>query len=81
MTIPIIPVPCFPATATQLRVDDGRVNLGVGANFQWALLDANNALVSGPGRNALSDQQYNSWTGDDLFVAKSVAANLGLTPA
>ena len=81
MIINIKPVPCFPTTATQLRVDDGQINLGVGANFQWALLDANSNLVAGPGRSPLTDAQYAGWTGDDSYVAGCVATNLGLTPA
>ena len=81
MTIQIVPVPCFPKQATQLKVDDVLVNLGVGANTQWALLDDMGAIVSGPGRNSLTDEQYNAWTGDDMFVVTCVAKNLGVTPA
>ena len=76
MNISIQPVPCYPAPAVSLKVDDGQVNLGVGANFQWALLDANGNIVAGPERMALTDAQYTAWTGDDAYVANCIAANL-----
>ena len=81
MLLSIQPVPAYPNPAVSLRVDDGHVNLGVGADFQWALLDASGALVAGPGRNTLTDAQYNAWTGADSEVLNAVALNLGLTPA
>jgi hypothetical protein len=81
MIIPIAPVPCFPHQAVSLRVDDGHVTLDVGADFQWALLDASSAVVAGPGRQALSPDQYAQWAGSDREVAVSIALNLGLTPA
>jgi len=80
MTIEIKPVPAYPATATQLRVDDGHVQLGIGANFQWALLDVDGNIVAGPGRNDLTQNQYDTWI-DDESVAEDVAENLGLIPA
>ncbi len=81
MTIAIVPLNTWPTQATQLQVDDGHVTLGVGANFQYALLDANGALVSAPARNTLTDEQYASWTGSDEAVCAFVAQNVGLTPA
>lgn len=80
MIIPIQPVQAFPASGVALRVDDGRVDLGNGANFEWALLDANNNIVGGPDRNALTEEQYAAWNTDDSDVAKAVATNLGLVP-
>jgi hypothetical protein len=80
MIIQIQPVPCFPKTATQLRIDDGIVDLGKGANFQWALLDADGAIVSGPSRVPLTAEQYEAWGADDGAIATACAANLGLTP-
>lgn len=79
MTIPITPVPAYPAAATQIRVDDGHVTLGVGANFQYTLLDASGNAVSAPARNSLTPEQYAAWTGDDEFAAQCVAQNVGLS--
>lgn len=76
MKINIVPINCYPATATQLRVDDCLVTLGVGLNAQWALLDSNDVIVAGPGRASLTDEQYAAWTGDDAFVVESIASNL-----
>lgn len=80
MTIPISPVNAFPAVATQLRVSDGRVELGAGASFKYVLLSADGKAVSPEGLNALTQSQYDGWTGSDQYVAECVAANLGLTP-
>jgi hypothetical protein len=80
MDIAIQEVAAFPAAARTLRVDDGRVELGNTANFQWTLLDYYGNVVSGPGRNTLSAEQYEAWGEDDTEVAHAVAANLGLTP-
>jgi len=81
MKIAIIAVPCFPAPATQLRVDDVHVTLGETANCQFALLDAQDHIVGGPARISLTPEQYAAWTGDDSFVCYCVAENLKLTPA
>jgi hypothetical protein len=43
MKIAITPVASYPGTATQLEVVSMSVNLGVGANCVWRLLDANDA--------------------------------------
>ena len=80
MIISIVPVPAYPLEAVSLRVDDGAVTLGVGANFQALLLDASGNPASIPTRIPLTDEQYTAWTGDDLFVAECVAWNMGLTP-
>ena len=80
MIISIVPVPAYPYTAVSLRVDDGQVVLGVGANFQALLFDADNRPASIPTRVPLTDEQYADWTGDDIYVAKCVAWNMGLTP-
>ncbi len=81
MKINIAPVSAFPAQATQLDVSDGHVTLGQGAHFQAILLDANSLAVSVPFRVGLTEEQYNGWIGDDVYVANAVAVNLGLTPA
>lgn len=81
MIIPIQPVPAFPKQGTQLLVDDGHVALESGANFQWAILDAEGNIVAGPARNSLTDSQYAAWTSDDEFVARCVAENIGLRPS
>ena len=81
MKIPIAPVPSFPGTATQLEVVTMTVNLGVGANVVWHLLDASNAQVSQNVSSDLTSTQYNAWTGADAFVAECIATNNGLTPA
>jgi hypothetical protein len=77
----ITPVACFNGPATQLVVDDGHVQLNVGANFQYVLLNASDVVVYGPARSALTPEQYDAWTGDDAHVVASVAANIGVTPA
>lgn len=81
MQSPIQSVPAFNGPAVTLRVDDGHVSLGQGAHFQWALLNANGDIVAGPARSALTDEQYNAWTGDDQHVVASVAVNLGVVLA
>lgn len=81
MTIDIVPVSSFPAQATKLRVDGGRVLLGEGASFAYQLLTAAGLPASPEGRVDLTPAQYAAWTGDDSFVAECVAENLGLTPA
>ena len=81
MTIDIVPVSSFPAQATQLRVDGGRVLLGQGASFAYQLLTASGAPASVEARAELTPAQYAAWTGDDTFVAEAIAQNLGLTPA
>lgn len=80
MIIDISPTPAFPATATQLRVNDGHVRLNHGANFAALLLDAAGDPASNPTRVALTDEQYAAWTGDDTYVAQCIAFNMGLTP-
>ena len=80
MKINITPIPAFPAEATQLLVDDGYINLGYGANFQYVLLDANNSIVCPPARVDLTQMQYDQWTGDDVFVCLCVSENLGIEP-
>lgn len=80
MVIPITPVRTYPGTAHSLRVSFGQVELGEGASFQWELLDANGAVVAGPDRVALTDEQYNAWGDDDTDVAYAVAANVGVEP-
>ena len=80
MITKIAPVPAYPKTGVQLRVDDGHITLGVGGNFQWAILDDEGNMVAGPGRNELTTNQYAKWTDDDEYVAACVAENLGLKP-
>lgn len=63
-----------------LDVSDGHVTLGVGADFQWALLNAAGDIIAGPERCALTADQYNAWGADDSAVAKAVAQNLALVP-
>ena len=79
MIIPIVPVAAFPTSGTQLRVDDGHVQLGTTASFQWAILDADGNLVGGPSRNSLTTGQYAAWLSEDEWVAQCVATNLGLS--
>ena len=84
MTIPIQEVFTYPHKSHTLRVDDGQVVLGDstiigGASFQWALLD-DTGTVMATGRNALTDEQYAAWGEDDSYVARCVAANVGLVP-
>ncbi len=80
MTIDIEPTDAFNGPATQLRVNDGHVHLGHGADFQYALLNAAGETVAPVARNALTPEQYAGWVGDDVYVVNCVAANLGLTP-
>ena len=81
MNISIKPVPCFPSTATMLVVDDGHVQLGSTANFQWHLLSDDNVVVSGPERCALTQKQYAAWGDDDSDVVRFIAENIGVVPA
>lgn len=81
MTIAISPVPGYPKEGTQLRVDDGRVRLGITIDCQYTILSADGAEVSVPARNTLTEDQYGKWTGDDTFVCQCVAENVGLKPA
>jgi hypothetical protein len=67
-------------TATALVVSQGSVVLGQGATFSYSLLDADGNLIGSPGTCQLTADQYANWTGDDIWVAQKVAANLGLTP-
>lgn len=80
MRIAIQPVPSFPHSATQLECVDTVVTLGVGLNTEYRLLDDSGQIVSARLRNSLTEEQYNAWTGEDEFVCKCVAENVGLTP-
>lgn len=81
MILPIVPVPCFRGPAVSLSVDAGIVNLGLGAAFPTALLNAEGDVVAQTGTVALTPEQYAAWGSDDTQVAAALAANLGLTPA
>lgn len=80
MTIPIQEVFTFPQKSRTLRVDDGQVDLGVGASFAATLLDDNGIVTVNCGRVRLTDMQYAAWTDDDTEVARMVARNIGLVP-
>lgn len=79
MTTPIVPIAAYPSQATHLRIDDGRITLGQGAEFQYRLLDISGNLVFVPSRKSLTSLQYAGWVGDDAYVCTGIAANLGLT--
>jgi hypothetical protein len=79
MIIQIQSVATWPIPATQLKVDGGYVTLGVGAAFGATLLSISGTQVSQVQTVTLTSGQYNNWTGDDIWVAQCVAANLGLT--
>ncbi len=79
MIIPITPVPGWPKSGTQLRVDDVYVTLGGTANVQWVVLNEDDAITAGPARVVLTQEQYDGWVGPDEYVIECVAANLGLT--
>jgi hypothetical protein len=82
MDINIIPVGGFPKPGTQLRVDNTLVSLTDNtANCQWAILDEDGNITSGPGRSDITSAQMDAWIGDNGYIVKCVAANLGLTPA
>lgn len=80
MNIPIQQVFTFPRKSSTLRVDDGQVELGVGASFGAALLDDNGTVTVSCGRVRLTDAQYASWLSNDEEIARMVAENLGLVP-
>ena len=83
MITPITPVPGWPKQGVSLRVDDGHVTLGDTTNFQWAILDEDGQITTGPARVALTPDQYTNWPAgeDDTYVMACVATNLGLTIA
>jgi len=81
MKIAITPVSSFNGPATHIELVDTQVVLGSGLNTEWRLLNAAGEIVSARSRCALTDKQYNAWTGADEFVCQSIAVNLGLKPA
>lgn len=82
MTIEIVQVGGFPKPGTQLRVDNTLVSLTNNtANCQWAILDEDGNITSGPGRSEITSAQMDGWTGDNVYIVNCVATNLGLTPA
>lgn len=79
MKIAIEPVPCFNGPAVWLECIDTQVNLGVGLNTEFRLLNAAGEMVSARERASLTDEQYNAWVGDDAFVCECIAENKGLS--
>ena len=67
-------------TITQLSVVPSNYNLGVSFSGYFQVMDANGTMIC-DGINALSSDQFAGWLGDDTYVANTIAANLGLTPA
>ena len=80
MKVPIQEVFTWPKRSNVLQVDEGQVELGVGASFKASLLDADGRVSVNCGRVRLTDQQYGSWLQNDEQVGRWVAENLGLVP-
>lgn len=79
MQIPIKPVGGFPKPGVTLRVDNTIVSLTKNtANCQWAILDEDGTITSGPARSDISSEQMDGWGGDNEYVVRCVATNLGL---
>lgn len=81
MKIAIVPEQCFNGPGTQLECVDTVVDLGVGLNTEYRILNASGEIVSARKRASLTPAQYAAWTGSDTFVCECIAENVGLTPA
>lgn len=80
MKVPIQEVFTWPKRSSILRVDEGQVELGVGASFMANLIDENDRVTVNCGRVRLTQEQYGSWLQNDEQVGRWVAQNLGLVP-
>ncbi len=80
MKLPIVPVGGFPKPGITLRVDNTLVSLTNNtANCQWAILDEDGAITTGPFRSDISSEQMDGWIGDNEYIVACVAQNVGLT--
>lgn len=80
MKVPIQEVFTWPKRSRVMRVDEGQVELGVGASFKAVLLDDEDRVTVNCGRVHLTEAQYDSWLQNDEQVGRWVAENLGLVP-
>lgn len=80
MIIGVQPIAAFPSSGHYIRVYDGQIMLGNTAKFLYYLLDVSGNAVSIPKNIQLQSTTYNNWTGDDTFVAATIAQSVGLTP-
>lgn len=74
----IQPVPCFPAPATVLFINNVNVQPGASASFQWWLQDAQRANLT-TGTINLTGDAYTAWGNDDDYLYTYTAQQLGLT--
>lgn len=80
MKIQIAPTPILDRTACYLSAVSVSVQLNQTATVAWELLDESSARLTLTGRTSLTAAQYAQWgSGDDVYVLKCVADNLGLT--
>lgn len=81
MKITITP-PAENLSACTLEIVDPSWTPNVTLNFEYRLLNAAGEICSPRKRAQLTPEQYAAWgSGDDAYVARCIATNVGLTPA
>ncbi len=74
----IEPVPCYPAPATVLFINNVNVQPGTSASYQWWLQSTDRANLT-TGTINLTGEAYAAWGNDDDYLYTYTATALGLT--